>query len=881
MIHGSVQQRKETKHGTSGGGSEITVSMAAGHVATVLMALGLVVGALAYHRGLRDAYQLPKTVVLALVGVTLATALLGTRVLARRPIVLPREGVLWIPFAVVALVSTAFSQAPAQGVSALRDATMMAGWWVVGALLVTSRGRLAWVFAALGLAGLWAAVIGLLQHSGLERWRDVLDAVEGLTGPLGITLPAGQVVLPFELLPRTTDDPRSVAGHVNVAGEMVVLGLLASAALTVVLDRALRAWRVSSFVRGLAILPLASSIVVQGTFLYIAGSRAAYLAVATTIAVAATLWWRQRRAWGWGGSPVRARMLAGVVLVVGAAALLAIWVPVRGRGGREAQPLVDRLAETVDWSSGTENERIILWKNTAAMIASHPWGGVGPGNWKISYPRWSRTAASHASDKFSLARQPERTHCDPLHLVAETGFLGAGFLGLFLCLAWRRAFVPGTQTLERRACGLLVLAVFVIGCVAFPFQLPVTSACVFLLLGSAAGLMPPGSRTSAWTLAPSTGSWMLLGALGTVVVLAFHLNGRFVGDRDLRFAEYDHLAARVPVSDRSALPLTGRDLLRRSLDGLDRATARDPSSYRAELKRAQVLWELGLGDQALASLERVLELHPNLVQAMLLKAELHQRLGTPEDLAAAYRLLRTQALTIQPESPEIRFAFAQFLLAHGERVPENRAWAQQEAVEQLKIACGSGTYLPEARIVLASTWLDIGGRPEDVCSALAEAERQSARNPGLLTRCARLYADPRLEASGDPRFGPAGTKTQSLWVRIAAMRPGRTGEASLEIALVDWHRSRQGGAPIDPALLADLERRVAAFSEAHSDQPLPRVYRALMLEELGRTDEARREWGRLVRYGQGGGLSPTDRRRIHQEAAQAAARLSPGSEKPR
>jgi O-antigen ligase/tetratricopeptide (TPR) repeat protein len=871
---------KETKHGTSGGGSEITVSLAVGHVATVLMALGLVVGALAYHRGLRDAYQLPKTVVLALVGVTLATALLGTRVLARRPIVLPREGVLWIPFAVVALVSVALSQAPAQGVSALRDATIMAGWWVVGAWLVTSRGRLAWVFAALGLAGVWAAVIGLLQHGGLERWRDVLDAVEGFTGPTGITLPAGQVVLPFELLPRTTDDPRSVAGHVNVAAEMVVLGLLASAALTVLLGRALRAWRVPSFVRGLAFLPLASSIVVQGTFLHIAGSRAAYLAVATTIAVVTALWWRQRRASG--GSPVRARMLAGVALVVvSAAAVLTIWVPVRGRGGREAQPLVDRLAETLDWSSGTENERIILWKNTAAMIASHPWVGVGPGNWKISYPRWSRTAASHPGDKFSLARQPERAHCDPLHLVAETGFLGAAFLGLFLCLAWRRAFVPGTQTVERRACGLLVLAVFVIGCVAFPFQLPVTSACVFLLLGSAAGLMPPGSRSSAWTLAPSTGSWMLLGALGTVVVLAFHLNGRFVGDRDLRFAEYDHLAARVPVADRSALPLTGRDLLRRSLDGLDRAAARDPSSYRAELKRAQVLWELGLGDQALASLERVLELHPNLVQAMLLKAELHQRLGTPEDLAAAYRLLRIQALTIQPESPQIRFAFAQFLLAHGERVPENRVWAQQEAVEQLKIACGSGTYLPEARIALASTLLDLGGRPEDVRAALEEAERQSARNPGLLTRCARLYADPRLEASGDPLFGPAGTKAQTLWRRIAAMQPGRTGEASLEVALVDWHRSRQGGAPIDPALLVDLERQVAAINEAHPNQPWPRMYRALMLEELGRTDEARREWGRLVRYGQGGGLSPTDRRRIQQEAAQAAARLSPGSEEPR
>lgn len=179
----------------------------------------------------------------------------------------------------------------------------------------------------------------------------------------------------------------------------------------------------------------------------------------TTAAIVLT---RSRAAWLGLGAAVgimvlalilaRGRPLAGgprgrallVGLVIGAAAIAAVLVPNDLRWRADA-PYAETLTRLAEYRSGSGRGRLIQYRNTAGMVAENPLLGVGPGNWFVHYPRFTRGA-----DPSYAAGQPLPTNpwpsSDWVALTAERGLLGAlllAFAGLAAILAaLRRIMAP-------------------------------------------------------------------------------------------------------------------------------------------------------------------------------------------------------------------------------------------------------------------------------------------------------------------------------------------------------------------------------------------------------------------------------------------------------
>lgn len=85
--------------------------------------------------------------------------------------------------------------------------------------------------------------------------------------------------------------------------------------------------------------------------------------------------------------------------------------------------------DTKNEHTETINERLSLWGNTLAMIKDKPVLGVGLGNWKIHFPKYSM--AGLRSEQGAIFFQ--RPHNDYLWIASEVGLLGlVAYLGVLL-----------------------------------------------------------------------------------------------------------------------------------------------------------------------------------------------------------------------------------------------------------------------------------------------------------------------------------------------------------------------------------------------------------------------------------------------------------------
>ncbi len=192
---------------------------------------------------------------------------------------------------------------------------------------------------------------------------------------------------------------------------------------------------------------------------------------------------------------VRRLLLAAPLLY--AAAWVAMWALAQSGGatfGGEA-----RLQET-DISSS----RFGIWANTLALIAAHPWAGVGFGEFNLA---WSMTAFPGRPTAFF-----DHAHNLPLHLVAELGLpLGGAACGLLAWALWRAlrpapALRGTAQGMLQRCAAMFVLMIGVHSLLEYPlwyayFLLPLAWVWGFALGGrggagvaAAAPLPPPRAR---------------------------------------------------------------------------------------------------------------------------------------------------------------------------------------------------------------------------------------------------------------------------------------------------------------------------------------------------------------------------------------------------
>ncbi len=265
-------------------------------------------------------------------------------------------------------------------------------------------------------------------------------------------------------------------------------------------------------------------------------------------AMIATLWLAESaRMPRLAASAVLLLLLAGVVLTASrtgmlGAALLALWGIVDRRLSRGARlqlwlaPLayaaiylaITAIAHQQNAVFGGEvqlqksdisSSRFGIWSNTLALIAAHPWAGVGFGEFNFA---WSLNAFPGRPTAFF-----DHTHNLPLHLAVELGLpLATLVIVLLLVALWRAWRLAGdgdeADLRARRAALVMVLMISLHSLLEYPlwyayFLLPAVFAFGIALGGAAA-------RTDAGVSAmPARGSVWLVAALALLLAGAASL----------------------------------------------------------------------------------------------------------------------------------------------------------------------------------------------------------------------------------------------------------------------------------------------------------------------------------------------------------------------
>lgn len=152
------------------------------------------------------------------------------------------------------------------------------------------------------------------------------------------------------------------------------------------------------------------------------------------------------------------------------------------------------------------SSRFAIWSDTLALIARHPWFGVGYGEFNRA---WSLTPFPHRPLAFF-----DHTHNLPLQFAVELGLPLAAVMLVLLGLALWRAFAAagrrqGDEALALRSCFVLVLLMAVHSLLEYPlwyayFLLPTAFALGLCLGGSVAPggrSVPPGPSRGGQALA--------------------------------------------------------------------------------------------------------------------------------------------------------------------------------------------------------------------------------------------------------------------------------------------------------------------------------------------------------------------------------------------
>lgn len=132
-----------------------------------------------------------------------------------------------------------------------------------------------------------------------------------------------------------------------------------------------------------------------------------------------------------------------------------------------------QVSDDVSSTTNLEN-RFVFWNNSLEMIKEHPVLGVGPGNWKINFPKYG--LAGLENSVLQGVTQVQRPHNDYLWVLTEGGPLALiFFLGIFVMAFWRLAGnfkqpLNKTDLAIDMAAGFGLLAYLIFSLTDFPLE---------------------------------------------------------------------------------------------------------------------------------------------------------------------------------------------------------------------------------------------------------------------------------------------------------------------------------------------------------------------------------------------------------------------------
>ncbi len=325
-----------------------------------------------------------------------------------------------------------------------------------------------------GAAVFWSARVA--ASCGL---RGAIIAAVALGGVLGAAASLAQAYgVPCDLfslhrIPGGTMGNRNFMAHLSA----VCFPVLVLSALTT-----RRKWTFALWALGAAVIAAA---------LLLSRCRAALLGLALGGGVLACAIWFARNRWRDTLTAFRLKVLLGFVCAGIIAALL---IP-NTLEWKSDSPYLDTVSGIVNYQSGSGHGRLIQYARTLRMAVAHPLFGVGPGNWGLVYPDFSRYF-DPSIDYFTGMTINPWPSSDWMAVVSERGFPAllslVAFLLLLLMSALRHALRAGNFDEYRESIALAssILIAVTAGCFDPVFLLPASSFALWALFGSLSPAMP-------------------------------------------------------------------------------------------------------------------------------------------------------------------------------------------------------------------------------------------------------------------------------------------------------------------------------------------------------------------------------------------------------
>ena len=497
-------------------------------------------------------------------------------------------------------------------------------------------------FAALSI--IFVVSFALVQIP-LQRWAAILQkgiAVIIFATLLLILLALAQYWWSIEWFSQFSV-PGATFGNKNMTAQSIAIALPLGIALLYLVKDSAKMLFVSVFL----VLGFATIVFTQ--------TRGVWLAVIVTLVIQCICYRRFKFSVG-----LAPRYLASIVVVVVIAISSLSIISRHSEHNR-----LDKFSSKILTADQSVQERLVIWRNTVALIQQHWLIGTGIGNWSIQYPLYMQTVVR--DDKASDTNvEWLRTHNDFLQWFAELGLIGILLLLASLVLlvqrVWRKLADEQHQKLKiiLIACTSSLLVLVISAQFSFPLRLPYTLTFAAVLLGV---LIAYTSTIFQFELKHSARQLGLVISLCLCAIVSYaHYNGHKAWGFLMRATEanrqqrlelaltYSLKAYEHNRLDSNMLTIAANSY--RQLSRLQKSTTAFETIYRDFPNRKQVLQNLASNyvqlkqfQNALSVAERWVELVPDSYKANSTLGSVHYYLKNYRAMTYFYR----KALAINPK----------------------------------------------------------------------------------------------------------------------------------------------------------------------------------------------------------------------------------------
>ncbi|MGH7648461.1 MAG: O-antigen ligase family protein, partial [Gemmatimonadaceae bacterium] len=341
-------------------------------------------------------------------------------------------------------------------------------------------------------------------------------------------------------------------------------------------------------------------VVVIAAVLTLSRSRAAWLALAVCVPIAAIGVIAGHRVWRRSEAAARAGRLAAVVAAV---VLAAMFVP-NALNWKSDSPYLDSVRGVVDYRAGSGKGRLVQYRNSLRLASAHPVLGVGPGNWAVRYPTVATPNDPSIDQDDGMTSNPWPSS-DWMAMLAERGapatacllvaFIGLGVTGL---LAMSPRGGP-----DQFAQGLALVATTVIVVVTGAFDALLLLPAPALIVWGLVGALSVQARTRA-TIELTSGR--RVAAMLVVLVAGAAAAGRNAAqslsmelvERDGRIAAIERAASLDPGSYPILMKLATLDARRARCDAVRERAGAAHALYPAAPAPRRLLAACGVKTRA-------------------------------------------------------------------------------------------------------------------------------------------------------------------------------------------------------------------------------------------------------------------------------------------